>query len=51
VFRSELVEHSDGTFTFDVPTESGRYAAEILFDYNSACSFGTAGFVVGVDVE
>lgn len=51
VFRSELVEHPDGTFTFDVPADPGRYAAEILFDYDSACSFGTAGFVVGIDVE
>ncbi len=50
VFRSPLVA-VDGGFTFIVPTENGRYAAQPLFDYNSACSFGLGGLVVGVDVE
>jgi hypothetical protein len=49
VFRSTLGESTDG-FTFTLPDEPGRYAATAMFNYNSACSFGTAGFVVGIDV-
>jgi len=51
VFRSKLVRNSDGTFSFEAPPDAGRYAAEAVFDYDSACTLGTAGFVVGVDVE
>ena len=51
VFRSPLVANDDGTFSFTVPTEPGRYGLEALFEYDAECSFGTAGFVVGVDVE
>jgi hypothetical protein len=50
VFRSRIVDSTDG-FSFTLPDEPGRYAATALFNYNSACSFGTAGFIVGVDVE
>jgi hypothetical protein len=50
VFRATLVEGAD-SFTFTAPTEPGRYAATAVFNYDSACSFGTAGFVVGIDVE
>lgn len=50
VFRSALTRGAGG-FTFSLPVEPGRYAATAAFNYNSACSFGTAGFVVGVDVE
>ena len=49
VTRSSLVESADG-FTFTIPDVPGRYAATAVFNYNSACSFGTAGFVVGIDV-
>ena len=49
VTRSSLVESSDG-FTFTVPDIPDRYAATAVFNYNSACSFGTAGFVVGIDI-
>jgi hypothetical protein len=51
VFRSSLVDHGDGAFSFTVPRQPGRYAIEARFDYDSQCSYGTAGFVVGVDVE
>ena len=51
VFRSEVVTNADGSFTFTVPDEPGRYAISATFDYDAECSFGTAGFVVGVDVE
>ena len=50
VFRSPLVARPDG-FTFTLPTDPGRYVAQPLFDYNSACSFGIAGMAVGIDVE
>lgn len=50
VFRSPLVANDDGTFSFAVPTEPGRYGLEALFEYDAECSFGTAGFVVGIDV-
>jgi hypothetical protein len=49
VFSTPLVQVADG-FTFKLPAEPGRYAVTAGFNYNSACSFGTAGFVVGVDV-
>jgi len=39
-----------GGFGFDAPADLGRYAAFAAFDYDATCSFGTAGFVVGVDV-
>jgi hypothetical protein len=51
VFRSPLVDHGDGAFSFTVPRKPGRYAIEAVFDYDSQCSYGTAGFVVGVEVE
>ena len=51
VFRSPLVANDDGTFSFAVPTEPGRYGLEAVFEYDAECSYGTAGFVVGVDVE
>ena len=50
VFRSRPFLRNDGTFAFYVPTEPARYAAELVFDYDAACSFGTAGAVVGIDV-
>ena len=50
VFRSTLIEGTDA-FTFRLPDEPGRYAATAAFSYNAACSFGAAGFVVGIDVE
>ena len=50
VFRSNLVEHADGTFTFDAPTEPARYVAQVAFTYESACSFGTAGFPVEIEI-
>ena len=50
VFRSPLVA-VDGGFTFAVPSEPGRYAAQPMLNYNSSCSFGLGGFVVGVDVQ
>lgn len=50
VLETPLVRNADGTFSFTAPTEPGRYAAEVIFDYDSACSFGMAGFVVGIDV-
>lgn len=49
VFRSPIVESADA-FTFTLPVEPGRYAATTVFKYNAACSFGSAGFVVGIDV-
>ena len=51
VFRSVLVENAERTFSFSVPSEPGRYAIEAIFDYDATCTFGTAGFVVGVDIE
>ena len=51
VFRSPLVDLGDGQFSFTAPTEPGRYAVEAVFDYDAQCSYGTIGFVVGVDVE
>lgn len=50
VFRSPLVDLGDGQFSFTAPTEPGRYAVEAVFDYDAQCSYGTIGFVVGVDV-
>lgn len=50
VFRGHLVTNDDGTFTFTVPTEPGRYGLEVIFAYDAECTYGTAGFVVGVDV-
>jgi hypothetical protein len=50
VFRSPVVDHGGGAFSFTVPTQPGRYAIEAVFDYDARCSYGTAGFVVGVDV-
>jgi hypothetical protein len=49
VARSRLLD-TDGGFAFTAPSEPGRYAATAVFNYNSACSFGVAGFVVGIDV-
>ena len=51
VVRSPLVDHGDGAFSFTLPKKPGRYAIEAVFDYDSQCSYGSAGFVVGVDVE
>ena len=50
VFESALISTADG-FAFTAPTASGRYVAQPLFDYNSACSYGLAGLAVGVDIE
>jgi hypothetical protein len=50
VFRSALIGLPDGTFAFEAPAEPGRYAAEVVFDYDSSCTIGRAGFVVGIDV-
>jgi hypothetical protein len=52
VFRSKLVANgnADGAYTFEAPPEPGRYAAAVTFDYDSACTMGSAGFVVGMDV-
>jgi hypothetical protein len=51
VFGSKLVAREDGTFTFKAPPDPGRYAAEVTFYYDAACTVGTAGFVIGVDVQ
>ena len=51
VFRSPLIDHGDGAFSFTVPAEPGRYAIEAVFDYDAKCSYGSAGFVVGADLE
>ena len=51
VFRSTLVGHADGTFSFVVPGEPGRYVAGLDFVYDSACSYGNAGAAFGIDVE
>jgi hypothetical protein len=51
VFRSNLVTNADGTYGFTAPDAPGRYAMQAMFDYDAACSYGNAGFVVGVDVE
>ena len=51
VYRTQLVTNDDGTFTFTVPTEPGRYGLQVIFAYNAECTYGTTGFVVGVDVE
>jgi hypothetical protein len=51
VFRSKLVADDDGAFTFAAPPDPGRYAAEVTFFYDSACTVGSAGFVIGVDVR
>ena len=51
VFRSKLVSNELGTYTFEAPPNPGRYAAAVTFDYDAACSMGSAGFVVGVDVN
>jgi hypothetical protein len=50
VFRSKLVARDDGTFTFTTPPDPGRYVAEVTFSYDAACTLGTAGFVIGMDV-